>query len=131
MRGPILRLHVGRVDGRTKGNGFDVIVETRKFRHEVADVLPIKGFECASGGIFEHANRAASVDDEYPSSVHVMICFCKYTFFWRNYLPFRFQKNPPFERSSQQGRRGKKRLLMAECWRCVRKTDERIAKSDI
>jgi hypothetical protein len=23
-----------------------------------------------------------------------MICFCKYTFFWRNYLPFRFKKSP-------------------------------------
>ena len=78
---PILRLHIRRVDGGTKGNGFDVVVETREFRHEVADVLPIEGFKCASGGIFKHTNRTASVDDEYPSSVHVMICFCKYTFF--------------------------------------------------
>ena len=73
---------------------MNVVVETRKFRHEVADMLPIEGFECASGGIFEHANRAASVDDKYPCSVHVQILFLQIYLFLVRFSTFSIQKIP-------------------------------------
>lgn len=61
---PILRFHVGRVDGRAKGDGVYPVMETLKFGHKIADMLPVEGFESTGGRIFHHADGTACVDDE-------------------------------------------------------------------
>ena len=61
---PKLRFHVGRVDGRTEGDGVYPVVEALKFGHKIADVLPVESLESTGLGVFHHADGSAGVDDE-------------------------------------------------------------------
>ena len=61
---PVFRFHVARVDGRTKHDGVDMIVEPLEFGHMLLELLPVEIFERTRFRILYHTYGATRIDEQ-------------------------------------------------------------------
>ena len=66
---PVRRVHVGTVDGWVKLKVVNLVVEFLDFGHVVDEVREVKGLQCPRLGVLNHADGAASIDNQYFGSV--------------------------------------------------------------